>query len=100
MSRDGSVGIATRVRVGPSRNRGSVSGMSRVLLFSRGPLADPFIGSWGSDSGSIFAGRGFKLTTDIPLLPRSRRSGDVPLLAHVSPDRWSPVVRRSVLLSY
>lgn len=56
MSRDGSVGIATRVRAGPSRNRGSFSGMGRIFLFSRGPLAAPFIGSWGCDPGSIVAG--------------------------------------------
>lgn len=100
MSRDGSVGIATRLRAGPSRNRGSVSGMGRVFLFSRGPLDAPFIDSWGCYSGSVVAGRGFRLTTHIPLVPRSRRSGDAPPLAHVPPDRWSPAVRRSVLLSY
>ena len=56
MSRDGSVGTATRLRAGPSRNRGSVSGMGRVFLFTRGPLAAPFTGSWGSDSCGIVDG--------------------------------------------
>lgn len=100
MSRDRSVVIATRLRTGPSRNRGSVSGMGRVFLFSRGPLAAPFVGSWGCYSGSNVTGRGFRLTTHTPLVPRSRRSGDVPPLAHVPPHRWTSAVRRSVLLSY
>jgi len=37
----GSVGIATRLRAEPSRNRGLVSGMDSVFLFARGPLDAP-----------------------------------------------------------
>lgn len=56
MSRDGSVGIATRQRAGPSRNRGSASGMGRIFLFFRAPSDAPCIGGEGCDSGSIVAG--------------------------------------------
>ena len=64
MSRDGSVGIATRLRAGQSRNRGSVSGLGRVFLFSKGSFGPPFAGTVGSFSGSVVAGSsGLPLTS-------------------------------------
>lgn len=65
MSRDGSVGIATRLRAGPSNSHGSVSAMGRVFLFSRGPLDAPFIGGGGSDSDSVVAGASGSLLTPL-----------------------------------